>query len=76
MTLILSLLLACAEPTCETVISPSCGMLEVCVTCDSLGCAETVSEVATGREWVCDGRDRNEDGISDCWNFAWREVCL
>jgi hypothetical protein len=68
-------LFACATQTCEPLLYPGCGLLEVCVTCDSLGCGESVELLRDARSWECDGRDRNDNGVSDCYDFAYRAAC-
>jgi hypothetical protein len=75
MTLLLSLLLACATQTCEVVTIPGCAMLEACVTCTGDDCAESVELLRTGRSWECDTRDRNRNGVADCWDRALGAAC-
>ena len=73
--LLLPFLFACADQTCEPVISGACALMEVCVTCDAIGCKETIETLRTGEVRVCDGRDRNGNGIEDCWDFARQDAC-
>jgi len=73
--MLILILFACATQTCEPLLYPGCGLLEVCVTCSEGDCAETIDLLRTGQDWTCDGRDRNENGVSDCYDFAYRAAC-
>jgi hypothetical protein len=73
--MLILILFACATQTCEPLLYPGCGLLEVCVTCSEGDCAESVELLRDDRSWQCDGRDRNENGVSDCYDVAYRAAC-